>query len=164
MNSTIVAFKVLKPVGVRGDMKVTSFIDISKISQYAPFFDTQNNKINLKFVRFVSDHSAIIQLDNVKTMDEAETWRNKEILFLRDKLTKLEEGNFYVNDMLGASVTFNGDEIGQVLSVDNFGSNDLLNIKLNDGNEVYVPFNKECFPDDNSLSISEFGYQSYVLI
>ena len=56
---------------------------------------------------------------------------------------------YYVNDLIGCKITHeNGNFIGNVISVDNFGAGDLIETIYKENN-IYIPLN-----DENVLSVN----------
>jgi 16S rRNA processing protein RimM len=54
----------------------------------------------------------------------------------------LEDGSFYFYELINAEVFEKDELLGKVLSVQNYGSGDLINVKHND-KEILIPLNKE---------------------
>lgn len=164
MNSRVIAFKILKPIGISGHLKAEFFIDTSMISSYAPYFDSDNNIITIITCSVIKNNFCKIRINEINTRDDASLFSNKEIFFDKNRLPEVEQDEYYIVDLIGMGIKYHDTEIGHVKSVDNFGAGDLLNVQLLDKSEYYVPFSKDCFPsqDNNNLFISDFGYDYYI--
>jgi len=90
----------------------------------------------------------ITKLEGIKDRNESEKLHGTKLYILRDELKELEdEDTFYYTDLIGLSVkNKEGEEIGSVLKVDNFGAGDLLEIKPKNGKSFLLPFKDEYVP------------------
>ena len=83
-----------------------------------------------------------------KVSDDAENLKNQKIFASKDKFPKTKSNEYYVDDLIGCNVVHkNQTFIGNVISVDNFGAGDLLEINFKE-NKIYIPLN-----DDNVISV-----------
>ncbi|MEP4338164.1 MAG: ribosome maturation factor RimM, partial [Roseobacter sp.] len=65
----------------------------------------------------------------------------------RDQLPDPEEDEFYYSDLTGLSVLDgNGEALGKLVAVQDFGAGDLLEIRPARGKTFYVPFTKAFVP------------------
>jgi 16S rRNA processing protein RimM len=59
----------------------------------------------------------------------------------RSALPQLEEGEYYHADLVGlVCVDGEGQPVGTVVAVENFGAGDLLEVELPDGRKSLIPF------------------------
>ncbi|XP_078445793.1 16S rRNA processing protein RimM family [Wolffia australiana] len=96
--------------------------------------------------------SWILTFDGVGTVDEARQLIGSTILVEEDDRPDLEEGEFYTPDLYGMKVILkeSGQEVGTVVNVVNYGSSDLLQVKLTESigsSVVWVPFVEAIVPD-----------------
>ena len=71
----------------------------------------------------------------------AEALRGALVEVDRADLPSLEEGEYYFADLIGLSCEDGeGQPVGTVASVENFGAGDLLEIELPDGRKSLIPF------------------------
>jgi 16S rRNA processing protein RimM len=71
----------------------------------------------------------------------AEGLRGQLVTISRAALPPLEEGEYYHADLLGVPcVTADGEPLGTVAAVENFGAGDILEIEKTDGRRSMVPF------------------------
>jgi 16S rRNA processing protein RimM len=69
----------------------------------------------------------------------------------RSALPPLEEGEYYHADLLDLpAVTPEGQPVGRVVLVENFGAGDVLEIERPDGKRFMVPMRPEAVPEWNA--------------
>ncbi|MEO8666328.1 MAG: ribosome maturation factor RimM, partial [Ignavibacteria bacterium] len=154
-NNFISIGRIVKTIGIKGNLKIIPltdfperFNDLRKLVLY----DDKQNKfmknsnyggydfeiseckilkdyINLKFSDFNSIESSKELIGNLLMIDE------------KDRI-KLEEGSYYFYDLVDAEVYNNGENIGRVISMVNYGSGNLFNVKYKD-KEILIPFRDE---------------------
>jgi len=84
---------------------------------------------------------AIARIDGVTTRNEAEALRGGLLTVPRDVLPPLGEGEYYWADLIGLPcVSADGEPLGIVVAIDNYGAGDILEIERADGARVLVPF------------------------
>ncbi|MDR2729238.1 MAG: ribosome maturation factor RimM [Chitinispirillales bacterium] len=87
----------------------------------------------------------IVRFDIAHDRTEAEKLKGENIYIREDNLPALEEGEFYHFHLKGMAVVnqSNGAKIGMVKDVVNLPSMDALEITLNNGHEIVVPYNEQ---------------------
>ena len=94
------------------------------------------NKVWLAEVEGVSDRTA------------AEALRGTPLFIERNALPETHDGEYYYDDLIGLTVeSQDGEPIGKVIGVDNFGAGDLLDIKPDEGQSFYLPFADQYVPE-----------------
>ena len=85
--------------------------------------------------------TAVARFEGVRDRSAAEALRGSLVEIDRDDLPQLEEGEYYHADLLGLPcVDREGEPLGIVSAVENFGAGDLLEIELSGGRKSLVPF------------------------
>ena len=88
-----------------------------------------------------SGKTAVARFEGVNDRSVAEALRGSLIEIDRSALPPLEEGEYYHADLIGlGAVDREGRAVGTVVSVENFGAGDLLEIELADGKRSLIPF------------------------
>jgi 16S rRNA processing protein RimM len=83
---------------------------------------------------------AIARFAEIADRNSAESLRGQLVTVPRDALPPLAEGEYYHSDLLGlACVGAEGESLGTVVAVDNFGAGDILEIERPDGRRAMVP-------------------------
>ena len=94
--------------------------------------------------------NGIARFAEVTDRNAAERLRGTELTVPRSALPPLEDGEYYHADLLGLPcVTTNGDALGTVVAIDNFGAGDVIEIERPDGKRFMVPMRLEAVPEWN---------------
>src|SRR3990167_2521430 len=136
--------------GVRGHVKVKCFLDNpAKFNTFSPFFNEKGEE-SYRVEKVVSQDKdvLIVSFEGVSDRNQAEEVKGTELFVPRSKLPKLSENSFYHHDLIGLQVkSTQGDLLGEIHALHNFGAGDILEIKTCEGKLEMVPFTKEYVPD-----------------
>jgi 16S rRNA processing protein RimM len=84
---------------------------------------------------------AVARFAEVNDRNAAEALRGQVVTVERSALPPLEEGEYYHADLLGLPCeTMEGEPVGKVVAVENFGAGDILEIEQPGGRLAMVPF------------------------
>ncbi len=127
--------------GIKGEMRVQPWCDSPDfLTQFKTLYLDDFGKTSIK-ITFSRAHGNIclIKVKGVDTIEAAEALRGK-ILFIDRKDCKLEEGRYFVDDIIGCSVydTESNFLYGIVSDVSQTGANDVWHI-TSDGKEYLLP-------------------------
>lgn len=109
---------------------------------------TEPEPIELLSGRYLANKGLyIVKLAGITTCDQAEALRNCHLVVPESDRPSLEEGEFHVADLIGLTVFDQATQvqIGKVSDVFPAG-NDLLEVTLNQGAKVLVPFVEAIVP------------------
>ncbi len=139
--------------GVKGLVKVFCFGEDPKaLEQYGPLYtsDTGSDQISIKLKNIVGKNW-LAEIDGIDDKTKADALNGTELWLERNKLPEPEDGEFYIEDLAGLKAEDKeGNKIGTVTSVQNFGAGDLLEIKPQEGGEsFFLIFTKENVTDVN---------------
>lgn len=115
--------EVLKPQGIRGELKIKTFTDFPEdVKAFKTvYIDDVPHKI-LSF-RVGTDGAAYIGLRGIPDRNAAELFRGKLLKGDRDDAPALNDGQYYIVDIIGLSCeTEDGEELGTVKDISNFSS------------------------------------------
>lgn len=91
---------------------------------------------------------ATARFAEIASRDEAEALRGTLLTVDRADLPALAEGEYYHSDLIGLpAVTPDGEAVGTVVAVENFGAGDILEIEKPDGKRFMLPFRPEAVPE-----------------
>jgi 16S rRNA processing protein RimM len=138
--------------GIRGDVKLKYWLEnYQDLKKYSPFEDSLGNSYCVVSARSSKSGEAHVTLKNITDRNQAEALKGTEFFMDRDKLkAPSDEDDFYVEDLIGLEVrSTNGDNVGTVLYIHNFGAGDLMEIKLSSAQDIMVPFTKLVVPSIN---------------
>lgn len=133
--------------GLKGILKIKPFTDdIKKFSNLKTIYiKTKSGLTEFKIeqVRYVKN-MVMLKLAGIDTVEEAEKYRNLYIKILRDQEEELEEGSYYVVDILGCKVNTDANqELGKIVDVFQTGSNDVYVVKDEQGKQILLPAIKQ---------------------
>ena len=136
--------------GIRGEVVVKSYTgDPADIASYGPLSDEGGGRsFTFQKIR-LTPKGVIATLDGVTDRNAAEALKGTKLFVSRDRLPEPDEDEFYHADLIGLPViTVEGEKIGEVVAVQNFGAGDLLEYRLEGkrGSE-FLPFNKVFVPE-----------------
>ena len=122
--------EIVKPQGLRGDMKARSYLDSEDILQGLDevFIRKTGQEAVLHRLRKLQTKKNFIflELEGIQDIDAAATLVGGRILVPSQRLKKLPEGEYYWRDLIGLEVvTEDGEALGRVESVFPTGSNDV---------------------------------------
>lgn len=83
----------------------------------------------------------IAQFESVGDRSAAEALRGSLIEVERSALPALDDGEYYLADLVGLPcVDEDGESVGNVVAVENYGAGDLLEIEVEGGKRSLIPF------------------------
>ena len=139
--------QIVNTSGLKGEIKVKPFTDdITKFNNFKTIYVSVKKELKefeIEHVRF-SKNMIFLKLKGIDTIEEAENYRNLYLKIKRDKDEKLEEGVYYVVDLIGCTVYTDDNQIlGKVDDVFSTGSNDVYVVKNEIGKQILLPAIKE---------------------
>jgi 16S rRNA processing protein RimM len=131
-NNLICIASIGKPKGLKGEFFLNSFCNPAEnILNYSNIIIEANKlaNFNIEYIKKVNSKfiSKVINIDNV---DDIKKFTNLKLYISKEELPKLEVGQVYWHDLIDLNVIDfdSGDILGQVQDLNNFGSNDCLEI------------------------------------
>lgn len=141
---TISLGKIVKPHGVKGELKILSSSDfiMERLKKNAVILLQKDGKTVEKKVISSRMHKemALVKLEGIESMNEAELWRDAEVLMDRSLIPNLKEGYYFFQLKGLDAYSQNGEKIGKVSDVEETLANRNLRIVKEDGNECLVPY------------------------
>ncbi len=133
---------VMGAFGVRGEVRLKSFCaDPSAIETYSPLVTESGESYELKLVRSVKNGFGA-RLSGVQDKEAADALRGTRLYARRADLPSLPDDEYYHSDLIGLEVLdTGGTKLGKVISVQDFGAGDILEISGNGLKEpAMLPF------------------------
>ncbi|MCI8590870.1 MAG: 16S rRNA processing protein RimM [Lachnospiraceae bacterium] len=134
--------------GIRGEVKVYPTTDdparFRRLKEV--LLDTGGGwmTMELEQVRFFKQ-MVIVKFKGYDSINEVEKYRNKGLFVPREQAVPLEEGEYYIADLLGMKVfTEDGGQFGTLRDVMQTGANDVYVIDSLHNGEVLVPAIADC--------------------
>lgn len=134
--------------GIRGDVLVRTYTETPEaIAAYGPLTDESGLKnISLRIVR-VTSKGIVARVAGVTDRNAAEPLRGTKLYIDRAKLPATGAAEFYHADLIGLrAVDGEGGALGKIVSVQNFGAGDLLELKPLEGDSEFIPFEDRWVP------------------
>ena len=135
--------KVVKPHGIKGELKVSIYNDESRtlVEGLKIWFNIneQFENYKLKTIRG-SVKSTIIKIEEIDSRDQTSFLINKELFVFRDDFPKLNnKDDFYLYDLIGMEILDNKDvSFGTVIDILNLPLNNIILAKFNN-KEIMIP-------------------------
>ena len=138
--------QISKPHGVKGEVKVFPLTDNVKRFKKLKTVFIDDKEVKVVWCKLQSDR-AILKLEGIESMDDAEKLRNKYLNIRREDAIRLPKDTHFIVDIIGCSV-YDSNEvfIGEVKEIIKTGYNDVYWVK-NGKKEVLVPVLKEIVYD-----------------
>ena len=134
--------QIVNTQGLKGEVRVYPYVDdINRFDDLESFYLNKNfnEEFEVERVRY-KGNMVIMKIKNVDRVEDAEKLRNKFMYVSREDSRELEEGEFFIADMIGMDVyTLDNNHIGTLKDVLQYAANDVYVIKSNDGKEFLIP-------------------------
>jgi 16S rRNA processing protein RimM len=115
--------EVLKPQGIRGELKIKTFTDFPQDVKAFKTLYIDDVAYKILSFRVGNDGAAYVGLRGIPDRNAAELFRGKTIEGEREDAPPLEEGQYYIVDILGLSCeTEEGEFLGTVTDISNLSS------------------------------------------
>jgi 16S rRNA processing protein RimM len=132
----VVLAAIIGAHGVTGEVRLKLFTD--DLKRY-PVLNAGARVFTLKSLR-PGPNGAVARLDEVADRNAAEALRGTQLTVPRSALPPLAEGEYYHSDLIGQyAVSTNGEALGRIVAVENFGAGDLIEIERENGRRFLVP-------------------------
>lgn len=137
--------------GVRGEVKVFPTTDDAKrfTELKTVILDIRPEPVtlNIENVKFFKN-MVILKFKGIDHIDEAAKYKGRDLLVTRENAVPLEEGEFFICDIIGSTVyEENGKEFGVLKDVLQTGANDVFVVEQADGKEVLLPCIDDCIKE-----------------
>ena len=133
---------------MRGEVKLWPFTeDPMAVLHYGPLSTKDGaRQFEVARARMTKDHLVAV-LKGVASREDAERVNGIELYISRDKLPATDAGEYYHADLIGLrAVNTQGETIGKVLAIHNFGAGDIIEIAPTQGSSLLLPFTNAVVP------------------
>lgn len=124
MNSEkrdVVIGKIVAPFGLKGEVKVVPFTDFpERFKERGEVYVGSEAAGRMRPIESARSHkgSILIKFEGIDDITAAENLRGAEIRIRECDLVPLEEGSYYIHDLIGLDVlTTEGEDLGKVTEV-----------------------------------------------
>ena len=135
--------QIVNTFGIKGMVKVKPFTDdIRRFDELKTVYVEKNStktEYEIEEVKYHKD-MVLIKFKGIDKVEQAEMLRNSYLTVSRDSVEKLEEGRYYIVDLLGLEV-YTDEQIllGTLEDIFNTGSNDIYVVKDKQGKQILLP-------------------------
>jgi 16S rRNA processing protein RimM len=126
--------------GVKGELRLKLFSDsVESLSRHGALYvgGVERRLLALR------DGGKIVvaRFEGISDRSAAEALRGSLVEVDRATLPQLEEGEYYHADLIGLeAIGRDGNRVGTVAAIENYGAGDLLEIEQPDGRKSLIPF------------------------
>ena len=148
-DKLVLIARVAGAFGVKGEVRIAAFGDDPKA--LLGYRELKRQDGSLAFT-LLSGRTAkgelIAKTEPVMVKEAIDALRGLDLYVDRDRLPPPDEDEFYLTDLIGLRAeTPEGEVLGVVKAVQNFGAGDLLEIEPERAPAFYLPFTREAVPD-----------------
>lgn len=136
--------QIVKPQGVKGEVKVRSFADDAErfhSLREVMLGDKEgpSDRARVSACRVQGD-SVYLRLSGVNDRDQAEKLRGRYIWIDRSQAVPLGKDTYYLSDLIGCTVIDeNGNTYGNIAEIIQTGSNDVYVVRSQSGDDLLLP-------------------------
>lgn len=141
--------RVAGAFGVRGEVRITAFTEEPLALARFRELKRQDGSPGLTILSARDAKGGIIcRCAGVETKEQADALRGQRLFIPRDALPAPDDDEFYLADLMGLAVlTPEGETLGLIKSVQDFGAGDILEITPAGGGPTwYLAFTRETVP------------------
>jgi 16S rRNA processing protein RimM len=138
--------------GISGEVRLKLFGEgVDSLKRFRAFNDFGGGKaLSVEKLKDDGKGGAIARFAEVKDRNAAEALRGTALTVARSALPPLAEGEYYYADLLGLpAVSDEGEALGTVVAIENFGAGDVVEIQRANGKRFMVPMRAEAVPEWN---------------
>jgi len=136
--------KIVRPHGIKGAVRAETYTSNPQRFKKLKEVIIDSKTIAVESVSIDPSNFMLIKLVGIDTMDDAEKLRNKNVVIKRSQLPEPENGTYYIDDLIGSDVLVDGEKIGILTKIEQFGSADVYEVTLEQGT-VNFPAIKDVF-------------------
>jgi len=147
-DSRVCVGRIAGAHGIQGWVRITSYTEEPKgVAAYGPVSDYKGERMFELEIMRMAKAQIVARIPGVTDRNAAEALRGVQLFVPRAILPVPEPDEFYFDDLTGLDVaTTDGESIGVVVSVQNFGIGPLLEVGESRGGTILVPFTREIVP------------------
>ena len=135
--------------GVKGTLRVRSFTENPEdITAYGPATDEAGDRVFDLSIEGRAKDDLLVRAVGISDRDAAQALKGTRFYVPRAALPEPEDGEYYHGDLIGLRVEDgDGNALGSVRGVHNFGAGDVLEIGAESGATLMVPFTHQAAPE-----------------
>ena len=135
--------QIVNTFGIKGQVKVVPFTDdverFEELKKIYIVMRSSKKEVEIEDVKY-HKNMVLLKFKGIDKIEDVEIFKNCYLEIDRKDGKKLEEGEYYIVDLLGLDVvTDEGINLGKLEDIYNTGSNDIYVVKDELGKQVLLP-------------------------
>ena len=144
MKKKLEVGQIVNTFGIKGFVKVYPYVnDVTRFNNLKYVYaksKKEEKKLEIEEVKY-QKNMVLLKFKGVETVEEAEKLRNNYLEIDRSDAIPLEEGEFFIADLIGLKVFLDtGEELGILEDIYNTGSKDIYVVKDKLGKSYLLPY------------------------
>ena len=143
--------QIVNTFGIKGFVKVNPWVnDVTRFDELKKVYIKIRKSLKELEIEEVKYHKnqVLLKFKGVENVEQAEMLRNAILEIDRKDAIPLEEGEYFIADLLESEVyTDEGEKLGIVEDIFNTGSNDIYVVKNELGKSILLPRIKDVFKE-----------------
>lgn len=135
--------QIVNTFGIKGMVKIKPFTDdITRFDDLEKVYVKNKSGKKEYKIEEVKYHKqmVLIKFEGINNPEDANLLRESYLMVDREKEKPLEEGTYYIVDLIGIEVyTDEGELLGTLKDIFNTGSNDIYEVKDELGKQILLP-------------------------
>ena len=136
--------QIVNTFGIKGFVKIYPYVDdIRRFDDLEEVYISQKKQDSLMKIEEVKyqKNMVLVKFKGIETVEQAEKLRNAYVKIDRKDAIKLEEGQYFIADLLGLEVFLDtGEKLGILDDIFNNGSTDIYVVKNELGKQFLLPY------------------------
>ena len=144
MKKKLEVGQIVNTFGIKGFVKVYPYVnDVTRFNNLKYVYaksKKEEKKLEIEEVKY-QKNMVLLKFKGVETVEKAEKLRNNYLEIDRSDAIPLEEGEFFIADLIGLKVFLDtGEELGILEDIYNTGSKDIYVVKDKLGKSYLLPY------------------------
>ena len=143
--------QIVNTFGIKGFVKIYPYVDdIRRFDDLEEVYISQKKQDSLMKIEEVKyqKNMVLVKFKGIETVEQAEKLRNTYVKIDRKDAIELEEGQYFIADLLGLDVYLDtGEKLGVLDDIFNNGSTDIYAVKNELGKQFLLPYIDEVIKD-----------------
>ena len=151
MKEKLEVGQIVNTFGIKGFVKIYPYVnDIKRFDDLKTVYIIIKNEQKILEIEEVKyqKNMVLAKFKGIETVEEANKLRNSYVEIDRKDAIPLEEGEYFIADLLESEVyTDEGEKLGILEDIFNTGSNDIYVVKNELGKSILLPRIKDVFKE-----------------
>ena len=141
MENTFIIGEVLKPQGIKGELKIRPLTDDANRFRKLKSVIIDGDTFTVTNAKITPD-SVFLSILGVNDRNTAELFRGKFLRIKREDNNCLEEGRYFIVDIIGCSIILDGKEIAKISEITS-ARTDIITAISSENKVIRFPFLKD---------------------